>query len=270
MTSIPRRPASAISGPLVDPVSTVTISDRPSRLRGLDRAQAQPVPFVETARDIRLGVDAEPSERPDHDRQAGQPVGIEVAEDEHPLAGLARPLHPGHEAGGVGQQRGVVETLAARRNERRQGVDVGDPTPTRSAAIRSEKPAALAAARKSGVGSTGSGRCQRKRGSITPSGCHDSLHPGLSRGSDQEAERRAGRLAAASWARFRSSRLCQTTRSGAALKIEEYVPGHDPDEQGEDEVVRRRAAEQEQRRQGQDDGQARVDRASRRSAGSSG
>ena len=69
----------------------------------------------------------------------------------------ARPLEPLDEPLGVGQEPRVVEALARRRDEGRAG-SAASATPRRGEepAIRSEKPAAAAAARNSGVASTGS------------------------------------------------------------------------------------------------------------------
>jgi len=53
-----------------------------------------------------------------------------------------------------------------------------------------------------------------------------------------------------------SSQSCQTTSSGLALKIEEYVPEMIPNQQGQYEVVDRGAREQQQRRQRHDDREA--------------
>ena len=166
-----------------------------TRCRRSRSATDRPVSAASTARRLRpwpsssrlgtYGSTSSPNapERPDHDRQPGQPVGVEVAEDQDPLAGGARPLEPGQRGGrrrAAGAGRG--DPRPTRRNERRQGVDVGDPTSHEE--IRDPIREARRAGRRdgtSGVGSTGPGRCQRKRGSITPSGCHDRLHPGLSR-----------------------------------------------------------------------------------------
>ena len=58
----------------------------------------------------------------------------------------------------------------------------------------------------------------------------------------------------------RSSQSCQTTSSGAALKIEEYVPEMMPSSRARTKSLDRRAAEQEQREQREDDREAGRDR----------
>ena len=46
----------------------------------VDRGQGQPVPFVQSTRNVRVDGDAEPAQGDGHDRQAGQAIGIEVDE----------------------------------------------------------------------------------------------------------------------------------------------------------------------------------------------
>ena len=82
----------------------------------------QPVALVEAARDVRDGVDAQPSERPYEDGQAGQPVGVEVAEDEDPFATAPGGRDPFAEQARVRQERRVMKRLERIGEER---VEVG-------------------------------------------------------------------------------------------------------------------------------------------------
>ena len=81
--------AAATSATLVVPQSTVTISDAPRGHRGVEGRHRQPVPLVEPARHVGLDRDAEAPQGEGHDRETGQAVGIEVAEDQDPFAAVA-------------------------------------------------------------------------------------------------------------------------------------------------------------------------------------
>ena len=109
--------ASAISGRLVVPQSTVTMTVASGLARRGDGRTRQAVALVEPARDVRDRLDAEPPERDRQDREAGQPVRVEVAEDEDPLAGRSRPRDPCRERRRVRQEARVVERLERRREE---------------------------------------------------------------------------------------------------------------------------------------------------------
>ena len=179
MTSMPRAFATAISATLVVPQSTVTMTVRAGRDGRLDRGERQPVALVEPARDVRLDRDAEASQRDGHDREPGQPVGVEVAEDQDPLAAVARRAQPGQQRCRIGQRGRVVETvervgepggdvLGGRRHRGRRG---GPP-------CAPETPRPVAAATAARRRRDGLGKVQRKRGSTTSSGCHGGLHHG--------------------------------------------------------------------------------------------
>ena len=105
MTSMPRSLATATSATLVEPQSTVTITLAPPRHGRIDRRERQAMALVEPARDVGLDGHAEPAQRERHDRQPGQPVRIEIAEDEHPFAAVAGRPYALQEPVRIGQQR---------------------------------------------------------------------------------------------------------------------------------------------------------------------
>ena len=115
MTSMPRSCAAAISAWLVEPQSTVTISVAPAGCGGVEGGQREAVALLEPARHVRLDVQAEAAQREDQDREAGQAVRVEVAEDEDALVAAARGgREPVEQPVGVGQR-------AADRGGRRAG-----------------------------------------------------------------------------------------------------------------------------------------------------
>ena len=67
--------------------------------------------LVESARDVRLDRHAEPAQGDGHDRQAGQAIGVEVAEHQDALASVARRAQPAEEEVRVGQSVRVVEAV---------------------------------------------------------------------------------------------------------------------------------------------------------------
>ena len=76
-----RSPAST-SVTLDEPVSTVMITAWPAAAAVSTARLERPWPSSSRLGHIGLGGEAEPAQGADHDRQAGQAVGIEVAEDE--------------------------------------------------------------------------------------------------------------------------------------------------------------------------------------------
>ena len=125
MTSRPRAFAAAISSTLVDPQSTVMMSVDPPAVGRVERRHRQAVTLVEPARDIRLHRDAEPAQGEGHDRQSGQPIGIEVAEHEDALAPLARQPQASEHDRGIGQQAGIMEAVE-RVGEPGRDIGAGD------------------------------------------------------------------------------------------------------------------------------------------------
>ena len=111
MTSMPRALLSATSATLVVPQSTVMISDAPEGDRGVERRHRQPVALVEPARHVRLHRDAEAAQGEGHDRQPGQPVRVEVAEDEDLLPAIACRAHPQQHDRRIREGRRVVQAL---------------------------------------------------------------------------------------------------------------------------------------------------------------
>ena len=152
---------------------------RTRRHRRVDGRERQAVALVEPARDVRHDRDAEPTQGEGQDRQAGQAVGIEVAEDQDALAAVAGAPSAGRAAArrragaaGRGGRR------AARANQAASSVGLTTPRPARSPASRSGRHA-VPAARRGPAGSRirRSGKIQRKRGSTTASGCHEGASP---------------------------------------------------------------------------------------------
>ena len=221
--------ATAISATLVVPQSTVTMTVAPDRDGRVDRRQRQPVALVEAARHVRLDRDAEAAQGEGHDRQTGQAVGIEVAEDQDPLAAVARERAGGRAAmAGVGQQRRVVEAVE-RLGE--PGVEVLAGRPRRGRRAGSPgAPTGRAPRRRSGrVGwqrhrprgrSSGSGVRPRRQDATR--GCTAAL-PATRRvgGSGRRAPDPRGCASSSMRPCRRSSQSCQSTRSGAATKIDE-------------------------------------------------
>ena len=122
MTSMPRALATATSATLVVPQSTVTMTRRAGRDRRVDRGERQAVALVEPARDVRLDRDAEPAQGDGHDRQPGQAVGVEVAEDEDALAAGRAPGAAGaSRTSASGRRRGSCRPSSGSAN---QAVDV--------------------------------------------------------------------------------------------------------------------------------------------------
>ena len=116
------------------------------------------------------------------------------------------------------------------------------------------------------------GKVQRKRGSSTglrmPRGAHrrrTGHRPALAASRHQDAARRVrGARVAATRPWRRSSHCCQSTSSGLATKIDEYVPMMMPMSRTRTKSRDGRAAEQEQAEQRDEDGQAGRDRAAER------
>ena len=146
MTSIPRGAASAISA--CAGRAAVDGDDQPDARRAAAASTAaRDRPWPSSSRRGTYGqdLDAQPPERPCQDRETGEPVGIEVAEDHDPLAGVARSTDPLEEDVGVGQQARVVQrTAPARRRTPR----VRRPaTPRRASSSTSRPPSPRARAR---------------------------------------------------------------------------------------------------------------------------
>ena len=68
----------------------------------IDGRQGEAVALLEPTGDVGLDGNAESAQGQGHDGQPGQPVRIEVAEDEDPLRTLPRQPDPGEEDAGVG------------------------------------------------------------------------------------------------------------------------------------------------------------------------
>ena len=197
MTSMPRAFAAAISAWLVEPQSTVTMTVAPARSAASRAASDRPWPS--SRRLGTYGSTASPyrAQGEDQDRQPGQPVGIEVAEDQDPLAA--------RRGRGARRSAGAVRCRAASMGSWRPS------SGSANQASRSAPSATPRLARTPGeplgqpVRRGGSGRVGRRRGRRRerssgsgvrprPSGCHASLHRGFTghrRAAGQETDRRA-------------------------------------------------------------------------------
>ena len=220
--------------------------------RPFDGPKRQPVPVSDPLGNIWRNVQAEPAECQHEDRQAGQTVSVKVAVDEDPLA-------PGPGLGNttesrirVGQQPRVVQAAFGGRQEAKQVIGcghasrrqqpqeaLGNPSLDGQGAARGIddgrlcKPPAEAwndhAVQDDMERSTAAYRRINSLGGVPPlserTARHARFHARL--GSMAPPVRQAFRpvlIAASRFARRRSSQSCQTTSSGLALKIEEYVP----------------------------------------------
>ena len=94
--------------------------------RGLDRRQRQAVPLLQAAGDVRDGVQAEPPEGEHELGEAGQAIGIEVAEHHDPLAALDGAPDARDQAVGVGQQPRVVQPVGGGAEEPGHRGRIGD------------------------------------------------------------------------------------------------------------------------------------------------
>ena len=105
----------------------------PGRDGRVDRGERQTVPLVQPARDVWLDRHAEPAQRDGHDRQPGQSISVEVAEDQDPLRALAcevqtvggaRP-HPADVAGRAGHRADRRTRRRCRRRSTLRGSRAG-------------------------------------------------------------------------------------------------------------------------------------------------
>ncbi len=94
--------------------------------RGLDRRERQAVPLLQAAGDVRDGVQAEPPEGEHELGEAGQAIGIEVAEHHDPLAALDGAPGARDQAVGVGQQPRVVQPVGGGTEEPGHRGRIGD------------------------------------------------------------------------------------------------------------------------------------------------
>ena len=227
MTSIPRSFATATSATLVVPQSTVTMTLASGRDGRLDRGERQPVALVEPARDIGHDGHAEPAQGDGHDREAGQAVGIEIAEDEDPLGPVARGAQPGEEPVRIGQAgsgRGGRPS-----GSREPGRDVvGRSLRPGWRGGRSSGPRCRARPRRrlpSATRSRGSGRSSesgvRPRRQDATEGCTADLPAGCVARLRPRCAGPAGLRVVVRRPWRRSSHRCQSTSSGLATKIEE-------------------------------------------------
>ena len=198
MTSMPRLAAARSRRTLVDPQSTVTMTDARASRR-LDRRDRQAVALVEPARHVRLDVQPEPAQRDDQDREAVQAVCVEVAEDHDPLAAVAGASRSGREArsaSGSSAGRAARQWLGEPRDESSAG---RRPHAARRPAMRSPSPRSRAASRSSGSTGPDSGSSSESAVRAPASGCHGRLHRAFTRDAiagrhrDQDAARRGAR-----------------------------------------------------------------------------
>ena len=98
--------------------------------RSIDRGDRQPVALLQSARHVRLHVDAEPAEGDDEDREPIEPVRIEVPEHHHPLVAVAGPGETFYESVRVRQEMGIMQP-GERLGEPRDEVVSPEDAPTR-------------------------------------------------------------------------------------------------------------------------------------------
>ncbi len=96
----------------------------PDRLGPVEGRDREAVALLEAARDVWLDRQPVAFEGLDHDRQPGQPVRVEVAEDEHALTLLAREREPSQQDPDVGEQGRVVQPVEGIAEERVDGGSV--------------------------------------------------------------------------------------------------------------------------------------------------
>ena len=182
--------------------------------------------FLQPARHVRLDRQPVALERQDHDRQPGQAVRVEVAEDEHALALVARERQASEEDVDVGEEGRVVEPVERLPEEGVDGGAVGDAAGDEQAghAVRETVPGR----RGRGVGRDldmvrehpSEARLEHVHQSDIRR-CTAAL-TGASIDAGQETERRVrGARVVATRPCRRSSQRCQSTSSGLATKIEE-------------------------------------------------
>ena len=167
-------------------------------------ASDRPWPSSQRDRDVRDHVDAEPAEGEDEDREPGQSVRVEVAEHEHPFAAArGRGRSATGRRSASGSSAGSWRAVSASGHERRE---IGGLRPRRPPQQLGEPSDASAVARSRAANSASMGplrgNCQRKRGSITASGCQRGLHPAYLRRCAWPARRHAlarGGLRAVAW-----------------------------------------------------------------------
>ena len=79
--------------------------------RGVEGRHRQAVPLVEPARHVGLDRDAVAAQGQGHDRETGQAVGIEVAEDQDPFAAIAGGTQPDEHDGRVRKPGRIMQTV---------------------------------------------------------------------------------------------------------------------------------------------------------------
>ena len=192
----------------------------------LDRAQRQAVAVVQPAGHVGDDVHAEPSQRGREDREAGQPIRVEVAHDEDPLALPASLLHALDDLLGVRQETRVVQADGRGPEERLElahahAAAAQDPREQRGSTVgchggheRLVEGGAVGVA-------PAIARDQHPRRIACPG--HRRLHRALrahrARAAGHAEGRRTGRPEARSLRR--ASHSSQTVSNGAALKMDE-------------------------------------------------
>ena len=262
-TSIPAARPRAISATLRRAAVDGDDQTGAGRRRRLDRRRDRPWPSSSRRGTYGSGSMPQAPEGADEDREPGQAVRVEVAEDHDASRRRLGPSGSGRgSAPASGSRRGSWSAVGRLGEERRE---LGCASPRRgprggrSRARRAR--AGRPASRSSAVGATASATRQAKRGSITPVRMPRLGHPD----SPDSARRlraaagRGRRPAAASGgdaARSRGARERAGPAEPAVLPLVPHDeqrrgvedrrvrPRDDPDQEGEHEVPDRRAAEQ--------------------------
>ena len=225
ITSIPRALLSATSATLVVPQSTVTISDAPAAtaasIAAIDR------PWPSSSRLGTYGSTAIPKRRR---------ARVMIARPVRPSASKSpktRTRSPRSRAArsrmstiaASGSPAGSCRPSSGSANQAMRSSPVTAPRAASRPARRAEMPRAAATEMAASDGDGSSAKVQRKRGSTMTSGCHVRLHRGSTgpprRGPQDAVRRTRGLRAVVIRPCRRSSQSCQSTRSGAATKIDE-------------------------------------------------
>ena len=231
MTSIPRSQRDGDLARRSSPVSTVTMTRRAGRgaPRRSPRATGRGPPRAAIGT-YGHHLDAQPAEGVDEDREAGQPVRVEVAEDDHPLAaGRGRGRSGRRKASASGSSAGSCSAVDPAGHERRERRGRPRRRGARGPSPRSPRPAARrppelgvdgARSAETASGSGVRSRRQDARRDFTPAYLRTRR---AARASGRHAAGAAAGCARSAW---RALRRCPPTPArrrgaGAALKIDE-------------------------------------------------
>ena len=224
----PRRRATAISAVLVDPQSTVTITVGPARCGRVEGGEGQAVALVEPARHVRQRVDA---------RSGGAPGSGSRARSGRPRRSRRRPALARRASRARAIRASATSASGSSGGSWSAGSRIGKPgrraRPRRSRRARRAMPATRGTEPAPRAASSSVGRGDGRRESPAVAGFDHSVR--MPRGAAPRLLSAAGAARAVRASRGgraapgplrarpcrRSSQSCQSTSSGAAMKIEE-------------------------------------------------